>query len=189
MLEGPNFKKTQESKIGFPQDSKNKEKTNKTHAQGEDQRQSHRVGRNRGAAASRSCSSRGCTRALRNVFVMWYMEAMGAVHAPRLNRTGRSCVPSLRRAGTETDRCFFCSCAETKGPPRYRVLKVATCAQRKGQPCTKEGTEVRIPNRGSHVFIILFFDTVRNLFWGVPPPTPATKNATVKVTPRTPLKF
>ena len=46
----PNFKKTQESKNGFPQDSKNKEKTNKTHAQGEDQRQSHRVGRNRGAA-------------------------------------------------------------------------------------------------------------------------------------------
>ena len=52
LLEGPNFKKTQESKNGFPQDSKNKEKTNKTHAQGEDQRQSHPVGRNRGAAAS-----------------------------------------------------------------------------------------------------------------------------------------
>ena len=33
LLEGPNFKKTQESKNGFPQDSKNKEKTNKTHAQ------------------------------------------------------------------------------------------------------------------------------------------------------------
>ena len=81
------------------------------------------------------------------------------------------------------------ACAQTKGPPRYRVLKVATCAQRKGPPCTKEGTEVRIPNRGSHVFIILFFDTVRNLFWGVPPPTPATKKATLKVTPRTPLKF
>ena len=81
------------------------------------------------------------------------------------------------------------ACAQTKGPPRYRVLKVATCAQRKGPPCTKEGTEVRIPNRGSHVFIILFFDTVRNLFWGVPTPHPCNKKGNTKSDPPHPPKI